>query len=509
MRSPGPLVVACLAALGLCLPAAAGAHPAEKGEVAVPWVDDVGSVPLMRGFAARSPVFRANAAPSAAGSRRLSLVGNADNDGTTNTDMAFHGTHAYAGTFDGFRVLDISRDRPRVVADVRCRGPQSDLSVYKMGRRTYLFQSVDMPQTRQDCASEDTPFWPGDQDRHTPGFEGLRMFDVTDPARPRYLRSIPTACGSHTHTLVPDRRHRRLYIYVSSYPLGPGVTPAGYSGPLKRCTLPHRKISIVRVPFAAPTRATVAEQPLSRDTTPLAGGLKACHDIQVFMPRKIAVASCLGDAQLWDISRPGDPSTRDGDRHTHIRSPSRRDRFEFVHSAFVGWRGTKFAVMDETGGGMGPECNGRASTGGFYYFYKLVKPGARAPRLRSRYTIPRRQAPELCTSHNGGVIPIAGRDLAVAAYYQGGNTVIDFTNVRRPREVAYADLDTPVGLADSWSAYWFNGRVFANGGHNRRGDTGNRGLDVFRLRVPGLRIGRAKRLAYSNAQTQETSQVPR
>jgi len=162
--------------------------------------------------------------------------------------------------------------------------------------------------------------------------------------------------------------------------------------------------------------------------------------------------------------------------------------------------------MDETGGGVTAECDGDATQDGFYYFYKMVTPGSPAPPLESRYTIPRAQTPEICVSHNGNVLPLRGRDVAVTSYYQGGNTVIDFTDLDNVREIAWSDLEEGTGLADSWSTYWYNGRVYANGGLNRRGTTGNRGVDVFTLDSTRLRT--TKRWAYSNPQTQEGFQRP-
>ena len=78
-------------------------------------------------------------------------------------------------------------------------------------------------------------------------------------------------------------------------------------------------------------------------------------------------------------------------------------------------------------------------------------------------------------SHNASVIPVKGRDIMTASYYQGGNTVVDFTDLDNVRERAHSDLEDATGLADSWSTYWYNGRAYANGGLNRRGDTANRG----------------------------------
>src|SRR3712207_3287065 len=110
----------------------------------------------------------------------------------------------------------------------------------------------------------------------------------------------------------------------------------------------------------------------------------------------------------------------------------------------------------------------------------MVRPGAPAPPLKGRYTIPRPQTPEICVSHNATVIPVKGRKLMTAAYYQGGVSVVDFTDPANVREVGYADLSDAVGQSDEWSSYWYNGRVFSNSGLGRRGDTANRGLDVYR-----------------------------
>ena len=198
-----------------------------------------------------------------------------------------------------------------------------------------------------------------------------------------------------------------------------------------------------------------------------------------------------------------------GEPHTHIRSPSASDSFEFIHSGIVSWDGKTFAIMDETGGGTQPWCEGEASTDGFYYFYDVVKPGAPAPKLKGRYTIPRPQDPEVCVSHNANVIPIKGRKLMSAAYYQGGNTLVDFTDPSNIREVGFADLEDATGKADSWSTYWYNGRIYANGGLNGRGPTGNRGFDAFRLTGSLANVTKgAKTWAYSNPQTQEAWQAP-
>jgi hypothetical protein len=498
-----------IAAVPVAVPATGWAH-GEKGELYVPWAD---SFTEQRGLSWLKPrnatnATNAKAAAAAAApvtwSENLTLVGNSDKDGVTNSDLAFRGSLVYSGNYAGFRILDTATGTPRTVVDFTCNGPQNDVSVHEMGGRTFLFQSVDTAQDREDCSSANAPLENGSR----VGYEGVRVFDVTNPAAPKFIDMIQTACGSHTHTLIPDGQ--RAFIYVSSYPLGSNVTPPNAEGPgdaYKPCFSPHKKISIIEVSTKnGEFRSKRKEQRLS-DQTAFNRGFQACHDVQVLMARKIALGSCAGDAQLWDISDPWNPTTDTPGKHTHITSPSSSDQFEFIHSGVFTWDGKYLAIMDETGGGVTANCFGDQTTDGYYYFYPLVEPGQPAPDLISRYSIPRDQGQETCVSHNASVIPVKDKYVMSAAYYQGGVSVVDFTDVKAPREVAWADLEDGTGLSDEWSSYWYNGRIYSNSGLGRRGATGNRGLDVF---APSeeLGLGGAKEWAWSNPQTQESWQAP-
>jgi hypothetical protein len=468
----------------------------------------------------------------------MPLVGNSDKDGVTNSDLAFYGNYAFSGNYDGFRILDISSpDQPTVLSDYYCRGPQNDVSVAKLGKRLLLFQSIDRAQTKASCdgtragSSADTPLVEEGGLRYADfGFEGIRVFDVTNPRRPRFLTGVPTSCGSHTHTLVPDRNGRRVLIYVSSYPLGSSVTAPSdvtQAGGL-RCASPHQKIPIVEVTARAPERARVLrEEPLSSDSRTYAGAVAgnpqqgafiACHDITVFMATNTALGACAGDAQIWDISDPENPSASDGERHTHIRQPaaggagneqSRADQWEFVHNAIATYDGRIMAFADETGGGGTNECDGSAeerggqSENGFYYFYRMVRPGDPAPPLLSRYMIPRPQGTEICVMHNGNVVPTDEGYYLVTAAYQGGDSVVDFSDPRNPREVAHADRTDAAGQADSWSTYWYNDYAYTNGGLDRRGAGGNRGFDVAEIFLPDGTQLLGEHQPYLNPQTIE------
>ncbi len=485
------------------------------------------------------------------GSANFGFLGAADNDGTINSDIAFYGDNAYAGSYDGFRVIDIRKpDRMKVLSDTRCRANQGDVSVFRAADgRLILLQSIDRPVTAPDCTAADTATTveyeaPDGTSSTTPGpdtesrtrarfgYEGLRMFDVTDPANPQYLRFIRTACGSHTHTLAPDPRNGMVHAYIASYPLGSGITPqidrAQSDAMGLTCKAPHQKISIVHIPLSDPTAATVGEKALSSDSEPYdpdgeprndhgsqhgnAPAFISCHDHQAFLPRNIMIGSCAGDAQYWSIRDRGNPTSADGERHTHVkRENGTVESFDFIHNAVATWDGKMVAITDESGGGVAPRCDGVDSKRGFTFFYPLVEPGQPVDGfadLKGRYMIPRAQNTEICVSHNGSILPMRDdRYMYVQAFYQGGNSLYEFTNPAAPAELGYADLEDELGKADSWSTYFYNGTVFVNGGLNRRGATGNRGFEAYSLDVKHAKIVN-KKWGWSNPQTQEEWQAP-
>ena len=96
----------------------------------------------------------------------------------------------------------------------------------------------------------------------------------------------------------------------------------------------------------------------------------------------------------------------------------------------------------------------------------------------SYYKLPAAQGDtENCVAHNGSLVPVPGRDIEVQAWYQGGVSVMDFTDPTHPFEIAYFDRG-PIDpkmlvLGGEWSAYWYNGNIY--------GSEIARGLDVFEL----------------------------
>ena len=223
------------------------------------------------------------------------------------------------------------------------------------------------------------------------------------------------------------------------------------------------------------------------------------------------VGSCAGDAQYWSIEDRGNPTSADGEPHTHIkREDGTTESFDFIHNAVVTWDGKTVAITDESGGGVEPRCDGQNTKRGFTFFYPLVEPGQPVDGfadLEGRYSIPRPQNTEVCVSHNGSVLPTRdGSHLYVQGFYQGGNSFYDFSDPSDPQELGFADLEDDLGKADSWSTYWYNGTVYVNGGLNRRGATGNRGFEAYALNVKKVVN---KKWSHSNPQTQEEFQTPK
>jgi hypothetical protein len=483
------------------------------------------------------------------------------NEVRNNSDLAFWQDLAFVGNYDGFRVIDIKDpSSPSVVKVVECRANQGDLSVYQSRNRVLLIQSIEEPVVARDCASaRDTLVVPGTNPVtnvastfRQKGWEGLRIFDVTDPAAPEMIAFVPTACGSHTHTTIRDDRNQRAIVYVSSYPSGLRVTRREDLATLPEqpnCIPDHNKISIVEIPDRNPEGARVLkEQPLDSDTavwTATGNGgspVRGCHDITVFefsATRKVAGAACLSEGQLWDVSDPANPTTNVAGQHTHIRNPfidgptpPMRGLF---HTASFTWDGEIVLFTDEWQGGGAHGCDGPQDTRGNVWFYRNVTPGTSVAPLYGRYMIPRVQpAEDVCTLHNGNVIPTTEGYYGVSSSYEGGTTVFDFSGILdRPTipqpltgtetiplvatEVAYFDAKqdppAPAGADDTWSSYWYNDNVFTNGGFGR---PGNRGFDAYMLLGQGGRLAppvtdagaagvqqfRARKFRYMNPQTQ-------
>ncbi|GGQ69658.1 LVIVD repeat-containing protein [Streptomyces asoensis] len=404
----------------------------------------------------------------------------------TNSDLAFQGKYAFSGNYDGFRIFDISNPKsPKTVAQVLCPGSQNDISV----SGDLLFLSTDSSRSDSSCNSTTQPV------TEKSSWEGMKVFDISDKANPKYVAAVETACGSHTHTLVPERKN--VYIYVSSY-----SPNAAYPD----CQPPHDGISVIKVPRKAPEKAALVGFPVlfpgegpdgggnpGSPTNPGVAKTTGCHDLTVLPSKDLAAGACMGDGILFSIKDPEHPKV--------IDQVQDNVNFAFWHSATFNQKANKVVFTDELGGGGAATCN--AATGpdkGADGIYDIVGKGDKRKLVfRSYYKIPRYQADtENCVAHNGSLIPVKGKDIMVQAWYQGGVSVWDFTNSSKPKELAYFErgpLDTQVLRgAGSWSAYYYNGYIYSN-------DIA-KGFDVLRLDDKRTDPAKRIRLPELNVQTQ-------
>ena len=394
-----------------------------------------------------------------------------------NSDIAFEDGKAYVGNYGGVTIYDVSDpSNPTQVGQIDCPGSQNDGTI----NDGILVTSTDSRRTDDTCESSATG---------TPGasttWEGLKVFDVKDPAKPVLKASVFTDCGSHTHTVLPEAN--RLLVYVQSYDVAAGRY---------RCDGNHDKISIVEIPKANPAAAKVVNDPVlfpDGGNPGEPGGTQrattGCHDITVYQKIGLAAGACTGEGAIIDISDPENPEVL-----ATVEDPN----FAFWHSATISQDGKKVLFTDELGGGSGPECNPTVGPNrGADAVYDITDPAN--PKFMSYFKIPREQTNfENCVAHNGNAIPVPGRDILVQSWYQGGVSIIDWTNGRSVKELAWFDRgpynDTRLVLGGFWSSYYYNGHIY--------GSEIQRGFDVFKATGSDFSGAEQSSVRTLNAQTQ-------
>jgi hypothetical protein len=365
----------------------------------------------------------------------------------TGSDIAFQGKYAFAGNYDGFTVYDLTdKENPEQVVQVYCPGSQNDVSVYK----NLLVLSTDSSRSDDSCASTSLPA------TEKAAWEGIKIWDISNPLAPEYIKSIETECGSHTHSLAPAKDGRNLYAYVSSY--SPNAT-------YPDCQPPHDFVSIVKIPLKNPTSAKLVATPnlfpdggYEGDPARRASTTSGCHDITTYAKYDLAAGACMGDGILMDISDRERPRVIDRVRDT--------ENFAFWHSATFNDDATKVVFTDELGGGGLATCTKEYAPelgANGIYDIKRKSGGKKDLVFRSYYKIPRiNTANENCVAHNGSLIPVPGKDVMVQSWYQGGVSVFDFTDSRNPRELAWFDRGEGVSNGGTWSTYYYNGYAYSN-----------------------------------------------
>jgi hypothetical protein len=421
-----------------------------------------------------------------------------------NSDMAFQGNHLFQGNFYGMNIFDISNPaKAKLLTSMVCPGGQGDVSVYK----NLMFMSVEMPNGRLDCGVEgfppEPPQAPADKEkdkgkakkRKIPAaqkerFRGVRIFDISDIRNPKQVAAVQTCRGSHTHTLVLDPNDKEnVYIYVSGTSfVRQQEELAGCSGekPDKDPNTALFRIDVIKVPVAAPQDAKIVSSPrvfIDARTGAMNGlsnggthGKKGpekpsdtdqCHDITVYSAIGLAAGACSGNGIVLDVKDPAHPKRVDA-----VNDPN----YSYWHSASFSNDGRKVVFTDEWGGGLGARC--RANDPNKWGADAIFNLKDDKLTFANYYKLPAAQGDtENCVAHNGSLVPVPGRDIEVQAWYQGGVSVMDFTDPSHPFEIAYFDrgpIDPKVlVLGGDWSAYWYNGNIYAS--------EIARGLDIFEL----------------------------
>jgi hypothetical protein len=448
-----------------------------------------------------------------------------------NSDLAFQGNHLFMGNFYGVNIYDVANPaKATLVTSMVCPGGQGDVSVYG----NLMFMSVEMPNGRLDCGTQGFPQDPPDpagqeKMRRPPSaqkdrFRGVRIFDISDIKNPKQMAAVQTCRGSHTHTLVVDPNDKdNVYIYVS------GTSFVRQSEELNGCSseTPDKdpntalfRIDVIKVPVAAPQDAKIVSSPRlfidprtgalnglnnggshdKEDGTAKPRDTDQCHDITVYTAIGLAAGACSGNGILLDIKDPVHPKRLDA-----VNDPN----YSYWHSASFSNDGTKVVFTDEWGGGLGARC--RPNDPNKWGADAIFHLNDNKLSFASYYKLPAAQSDtENCVAHNGSLVPVPGRDIEVQAWYQGGISVMDFTDAAHPFEIAYFDRG-PIDpkmlvLGGDWSAYWYNGNIYAS--------EIARGLDIFELTPTKFltqnEIDAAKtvRVAVQNVQNQQKIEWP-
>jgi uncharacterized protein (DUF305 family) len=398
----------------------------------------------------------------------------------SNTDMAFSGDVLVVGNYHGFNVYRLGDDGvPSHLSSIVCPGGQGDVSIVG----DLLFMSAQETRGRVDCGLEGIT-----EDVSAERFRGLRIFDISDLERPVQVGAVQTCRGSHTHSVVSGPgKDGKIIVYNS------GTSSVREQEEMESCfdespgddRTALFRIDVIEIPVDDPSKARIVDSPTvfaDPDTGALAGLWRGgdhgdetqetrqtdqCHDITVFPSKNLAAGACSGNGILFDISNPLKPKRIDAVVD---------QGFAYWHSATFNNDGTKVLFTDEWGGGGRPRCRTFDPLDwGADAIYDIVDGKL---EFRSYFKMPAPQVEEEnCVAHNGAIVPVPGRDIFVQAWYQGGISVIDFTDSSNPVEIAYFDRG-PIS-ADNlltggfWSTYWYRGKIY--------GTEIIRGLDVLAL----------------------------
>jgi hypothetical protein len=463
--------------------------------------------------------------------------------GATHSDLAFLGKYVVQGNYNGFEIWDISDpQKPALANAYTCPASQNDVSVF----RNLLFMSSEATNSRQDCQFGGVPERVSENRVRgirifdITDVKNPKLVTSVQTCRGSHTHTVVTQPGDRNNVYIyvsgtagvrpgeelqgckdgprDDPDSARFRLEVIKVPLAKPAAAAIVSAPRIFNNLPVAPRNEERAKLEAADRAAQAAAqaaqrgaqgggaqggrggaqaaqagqggPRGQDgqgqrgqaaaggrgnapaTPPAPTGPNQCHDISVYPEIGLAGGACAGLGLLLDIRDPANPYRIDMAGDVNM---------SFWHSATFNNDGTKVLFSDEWGGGSQPRC--RSTDKPEWGANALFTIENKNLVFHGYYKLPAPQtAQENCVAHNGSLIPIPGRDVMVQAFYQGGITVFDWTDIKNPREIAYFDrgpLDANrLVMAGSWSAYWYNGLIVSS--------EIARGLDIYELLPSGL-----------------------
>lgn len=363
------------------------------------------------------------------------------------SDIAFQGKLAYQGTYDGFRVVDVSAPgNPKLIAEAECNGDQGDIVVWD----DILVRAWNTKRAEpRACGGGMVPA----------GFEGVHVWDISDPTEPVLLGALELPCGSHTITAAGVDGGDLIVYSNNSSSSGCGVA-------LDRAGQDALGdfMDVIAVPLEDPAGiALIHREPLAGPAHPAVR--TGCHDAGVILGDvKRAACASADTINVWDISNPRDPALLFTIVEPGVGDATTNGRW---HSAAFSFDGDVIIGGWEPGGGGAAECEaGDPDVDKSLFFYD----GNTGEKL-GQWVLPRPQGDnENCTMHNYNVIPLrSGRDVVVSGNYQAGTWVTDFTDPANPVTVGWTDPESlgPGGfcgglcqIGGAWSSYWYNNFIY-------------------------------------------------
>ncbi|MBE2315539.1 hypothetical protein DVA67_006100 [Solirubrobacter sp. CPCC 204708] len=427
--------------------------------------------------------------------------------GVYNSDLAFKDNLVIAGTYAGFRILDFT-DKKNPVELVNydgCPVGQGDVVVYG----DILVRSWDSPNhSNPMCGGEAVGA----------NFEGIHVFNIKDPTKPEYVRSLRFAgtgmpegsvlrnqgCGSHTATAVPDPTRDALYIYNG-----------GSSGSCEG-------IDIFKIKISDPKQIDIIGRASNEGIDAKTGvervGNNSCHDNNVLLNvggTTTSYAMCAGGNGLamfkFDLTKPVE---EEGSVEKPIQLWTQQmPGVTTGHSGSFTYDGKHLIYGHEPGGGSAARCQATSlPVERTLYFLDPLTGKTTGEMLHPRPQGSR----ENCTWHNFNVVPTKAGYYATVGSYQSGISVFDFSNPAAPKELAYADPPvlqttpptTEIILGGDWSTYWHNGTIYQS--DIKRGVLSwqlNLGSDATATQA-NAHLKQFNTFAQSNPQTQIGSYAP-